>query len=56
MKKNKLLEAVENTRKEYRDGLQMIYDALNPGQRKQLLRDEKIKQLFIRFGVIDGNS
>lgn len=36
---------------EFKDVLQEISDTLNKGQRKQLLKNEKIKREFDRFGV-----
>ena len=32
--------------------LQTVYDSLNKGQRSKLLKDESIKELFDRYGVI----
>ena len=32
--------------------LQTVYDNLNKGQRSKLLKDESIKELFDRYGVI----
>ena len=31
--------------------LQTVYDALNQGQQKKLLKDESVKELFDRYGV-----
>ena len=31
--------------------LQTMYDALNQGQRKKILKNEKVKALFDRYGV-----
>ena len=31
--------------------LQTVYDALNQGQQKKILKDEAIKELFDRYGV-----
>ena len=36
---------------ETRDALQMIYDSLNRGQQKKIIKDEKIKELFDRYNV-----
>ena len=37
--------------------LQTVYDALNKGQQQKLLKDEKVKALFDRYGVVyDENS
>lgn len=32
--------------------LQTVYDALNQGQQQKLLKDEKVKALLERYGVI----
>lgn len=31
--------------------LQTVYDALNQGQQKKLLKEEPVKELFDRYGV-----
>lgn len=51
MKKNKLFERVESTKSETREALQTVYDALNSGQKKKILKAEKVKALFERYGV-----
>ena len=51
MKKKVLEEKTTAVISETRDALQAVYDALNQGQRKKLVRDEKIKALFDRYGV-----
>lgn len=38
---------------EMHDTLQLIYNELNPGQRKKLLKNEIIKKKFEHFGVIE---
>lgn len=40
-------EAIETTRA----ALQMLYDELNNGQQKKLLKNDDIADLFERFGV-----
>lgn len=35
-----------------RVALQTMYDALNPGQQKQIVKHEEIKALFDRYSVI----
>ena len=52
MTKNKLAAAVEATKAETKDALQTIYDALNHGQQKQIVKDESVKELFDRYGVV----
>lgn len=54
MKKAKLLEAVAAVKTETRDALQTMYDAMNSGQRKQIVKDEAVKALFDRYGVEYG--
>lgn len=51
MKKIVLNEAVNAARDETRNALQTVYDALNQGQRKKLLKDEKVKKLLDLYGV-----
>ena len=36
---------------ETRAALQTVYDALNQGQQKKILRDEAVAALFERYGV-----
>ena len=40
--------AVEETRV----ALQTMYDALNQGQQKQIVKDESVAALFERYGVV----
>lgn len=47
----KRLEAAEICRQEMKEALETIYNALNPGQRKQLMKDEKVKAIFDRYGA-----
>ena len=34
-----------------KDALQTVYDALNQGQQKKIVKDEKVKKLFDLYGV-----
>ena len=36
---------------EIKSALLTMYDALNQGQRKKIVRNEKVKALFDRYGV-----
>ena len=36
---------------EIKSALLIMYDALNPGQQEKILKDEKVKALFERYGV-----
>lgn len=51
MKKAKLETATKAVVNTTRDALQQIYDALNNGQRKKLLKDDGIRELLDRYGV-----
>ena len=51
MIKKDLLEKVAKVKTETKDALQMVYDSLNQGQQKKLLKEEAIKSLFNRYGV-----
>ena len=51
MRKQDLANAVEEAKAETRDALQTVYDALNQGQQKKILKDEKVKSLFDIYGV-----
>ena len=52
MKKTALNEAVAKCKDETRIALQTVYDSLNQGQRKKIVKDESVKELFDRYGVI----
>lgn len=51
MRKQELTKAVEEAKAETRNALQTVYDALNQGQQKKILKDEKVKALFDLYGV-----
>lgn len=51
MNKDKLNEAVAACKQETKNALQMVYDELNNGQQKKLLKNEAIKALFERYEV-----
>ena len=46
-----LLDKVIAYNLEIKIALQTMYNALNQGQRKKILKDEKVKTLFERYGV-----
>ena len=52
MKKQELDERLTALKSETKDALQTVYDELNNGQRKKLLKNEKIKALFERYEVV----
>lgn len=52
MRVNELFENTDKAIQETRDALQLVYDSLNQGQQKKLLKEEAVKELFDRYGVI----
>ena len=51
MTRDELMIAVEAAKMDTKNALQIVYDALNHGQRKQIVKDEAVKTLFDRYGV-----
>lgn len=51
MKKNELNTAVKAAKAETKNALQTVYDTLNHGQQKKIVKDEKVKALFDLYGV-----
>lgn len=52
MKKVTLDKKVEAVKAETKAALQTMYDALNQGQQKKIVKDEAVKALFDRYGVL----
>ena len=46
-----LRNAVENAKAETREALQTVYDALNQGQKKKLMKEPEVAQLLQRYEV-----
>ena len=51
MNKKELASAVLAVKEETHTALQTMYDALNQGQQKKIVKDEAVKALFDRYGV-----
>ena len=51
MTKNELKQVVHDTKLETKNALQTVYDALNSGQQKKIVKDEKVKKLFDLYEV-----
>ena len=51
MSKGKWTEAAEEVKLSTKDALQLVYDALNQGQQKKLLKEPEVKALFDFYGV-----
>lgn len=56
MTKDKLTAAVDKAKSETRAALQTVYDALNKGQQKKIVKDEAVKRLFDLYGVEYGGD
>ena len=51
MKREDLFNKVAAAKMETKNALQTMYDALNQGQKKKIVKNEKVKALFDRYGV-----
>ena len=51
MTKTELNEKTQAVKAETKEALQTVFDALNQGQQKKILKNEKVKALFDRYGV-----
>ena len=51
MTKEVLNKAVIAAKNETKEALQTMYDTLNQGQQKKIVKDEKVKALFDLYGV-----
>ncbi|MDD7537870.1 MAG: hypothetical protein PUJ93_02665 [Oscillospiraceae bacterium] len=51
MTKKELISAIENAKAERKSALQTVYDAMNKGQQKKIVKDEAVKALFDLYGV-----
>jgi hypothetical protein len=51
MTREELMAAVEAAKAEAKGALETVYNALNNGQKKQLVKHEDVKTLFDRYGV-----
>lgn len=51
MNKETLTNAVAKSKAETKEALQTVYDALNQGQQKKIVKDDKVKALFDLYNV-----
>lgn len=51
MRKQDLTAAVDAAKELVRDAMQTMYDSLNQGQQKKILKNEDVKALFDLYGV-----
>jgi hypothetical protein len=49
--KKQLQENVNKTKFETKAALQTVYDALNPGQKKKIVKNDEVKKIFDLYGV-----
>lgn len=56
MSKGKWTTAAEAVADNTKSALQTVYDALNQGQRKKILKNAQVKALFDRYGVAYGEA
>lgn len=52
MTKQELERKTDTVVTETQTALQTVYDALNQGQQKKLLKDAAVAELFERYGVV----
>lgn len=51
-----IIKQARALRAEMKSALQTVYAALNQGQQKKLLKDEAVKALFERYGVLEPGA
>lgn len=51
MKKDVLIKKTDAVINETKDALQLVFNELNHGQQKKILKNDNIKALFDRYGV-----
>jgi hypothetical protein len=56
MTKEELKGLSKAAKDETKNALQTVYDTLNQGQQKKILKDEKVKALFDLYGVEYGGE
>ncbi len=52
MKKQELKDKVVAVKGETQTALQTVFDALNKGQQQKILKNQNVKALFDRYGVV----
>ena len=51
--KKKLQENVKAVKIDTKAALQLVYDSMNQGQQKKLIKNEEVKRLLKFYGVIE---
>lgn len=51
MKKEELTERVDTLMATTKDSLQLLWNSINKGQQKQIIKHQEIKEMFDRYNV-----
>lgn len=51
MKREDLFNKVAAVKSETKEALQLVFDSLNQGQQKKIIKNEAVKALFDRYNV-----
>lgn len=51
MKKGVLKNKTKELKNDTKSALQLVYDSLNQGQQKKIVKNENVKELFDRYDV-----
>ena len=51
MKRQDLFNKVAAVKSETKEALQLVFDSLNKGQQKKIIKNEAVKALFDRYNV-----
>lgn len=51
MKREDLFNKVAAVKSETKEALQLVFDSLNKGQQKKIIKNEAVKTLFDRYNV-----
>ena len=54
--KEQLQRNVDATKENTKEALSIVYESLNQGQQKKLLKNEKVKALLVLYGVIEEDE
>ena len=56
MNKHQLSKITEEAHNTTREALQTLYDELNQGQQKKIVKNEKVAALLIHYEIIKGEE
>ena len=49
--KEKLQQNAQKAKNQHKNALQIVYDSLNHGQQKKIVKNEEVKKIFDLYGV-----